>query len=217
MIDFTTLTIVDYAVVFVLFMSAVFSTLRGMTREFLGLLGWVVSVVVANYAKPLLEDPIADLINADGLSAALAWGLPFAATVIIWFLLASLLSPGLTRAGLGSLDRWLGVIFGVARGYLLVLLAFIVAVLALEGENKLPATIQNAQSTPLFSQSAQYFASLQYFASFMPDDYNDKLSSSLIDHKGVNATAAEAIDNMIDNDADIVKKPLELLNDEKTN
>ena len=74
MIDFTTLTIVDYAVVFVLFMSAVFSTLRGMTREFLGLLGWVVSVVVANYAKPLLEDPIADLINADGLSAALAWG-----------------------------------------------------------------------------------------------------------------------------------------------
>ena len=211
MIDFTTLTIVDYAVVFVLFMSAVFSTLRGMTREFLGLFGWVVSVVVANYAKPLLEDPIADLINADGLSAALAWGLPFAATVIIWFLLASLLSPGLTRAGLGSLDRWLGVIFGVARGYLLVLLAFIGAVFALEGENQLPATIQNAQSTPLFSQSAQYFAS------FMPDDYNDKLSSSLIDHKGVNATAAEAIDNMIDNGADIVKKPLELLNDEKTN
>ena len=125
MIDFTTLTIVDYTVVFVLFMSAVFSTLRGMTREFLGLLGWVVSVVVANYTKPLLEDPIADLIKADGLSAALAWGLPFAATVIIWFLLASLLSPGLTRAGLGSLDRWLGVIFGVARGYLLVLLAFI--------------------------------------------------------------------------------------------
>ena len=83
--------------------------------------------------------------------------------------------------------------------------------LALEGENKLPVTIQNAQSTPLFSQSAQYFAS------FMPDDYNDKLLSSLTDHKGVDSTATEAIDNMIDNGADIVKKPLELLNDEKTN
>ena len=45
-----------------------------MTREFLGLLGWIVSVVVANYAKPLLENPIADLINADGLSLDLAWG-----------------------------------------------------------------------------------------------------------------------------------------------
>ena len=211
MIDVTTLTIVDYAVVFVLFISAVFSTLRGMTREFLGLLGWIVSVVAANYAKPLLEDPIADLVNAEGLSAALAWVLPFATTVIIWFLLASLLSPGLTRAGLGSLDRWLGVIFGVARGYLLVLFAFIGAVLALEGEKKLPATIQNAQSTPLFSYSEQHFAS------FMPDDYSYKLLSNLIDHKGVNATAAETIDNMIDNGADILKKPLKLLNDEKTN
>ena len=211
MIDVTTLTIVDYSVVFVLFISAVFATLRGMTREFLGLLGWIVSVVVANYAKPLLENPIADLINADGLSAALAWGLPFGATVIVWFLFASLLSPGLTRAGLGSLDRWLGVIFGVARGYLLVLLAFIVAVIALEGENKLPTTIQNAQSTPFFSLSAQHFAR------FMPDDYSDKLLSSLINHTGVNNTATKAIDNMIDNGSDILKKSLELLNNEKTN
>ena len=211
MIDFTALTVVDYAVVFVLIVSAIFSTLRGMTREFLGLLGWVVAVVVANYARPLLEDPIADMINADGLSAALAWGLPFAATVIIWFLLASLLSPGLTRAGLGSLDRWLGVIFGLARGYLLVLLAFIGAVLAVEGENNLPATIQNAQCATLFSQSAQYFAE------FMPDDYSDKLSSNLIDHTGDAATAAETIEKMVDDGAAIIKKPLELLNDEKSN
>jgi membrane protein required for colicin V production len=211
MIDITAFTIFDYAVVFVLVISAVFSTLRGMTREFMGLLGWVVSVLIANYTKPLLEDPIADLMNADGLNAALAWGLPFVATAIIWFLLASLLSPGLTRAGLGSLDKWLGVIFGMARGYLLALLVFIGAVLALEGENKLPANIQNAQSMPLFSQSAQYFMS------FMPDDYSDKLSSSLMDHKSANAPITETMDNILDNSADILKKPLELLNDEKTN
>jgi membrane protein required for colicin V production len=209
MIAFTSLTIVDYAVVAVLFMSAVFSTLRGMTREFLGLLGWVVSVLVANYAKPLLEDPITDLINADGLSAALAWGIPFAATVITWFLLASILSPGLTRAGLGSLDRWLGVFFGLARGYLLVLFAFIAAVLAIEGENKLPATIQNAQSTPIFSRTAQYFAKL------MPVEIYKKLSSNLVNHTGEYTTAAEKIEKMKDNGARILKKPLELLNDEK--
>ena len=211
MIEFTSLTIVDYAVFFVLFMSAVFSTLRGMTREFLGLLGWVVSVVVANYAKPLLENPITDLINADGLSAALAWGIPFAATVIIWFLIASILSPGLTRAGLGSLDRWLGVFFGLTRGYLLVLLAFIGAVLAIEGENKLPATIQNAQTTPIFSKTAQYFAK------FMPDEIHKKLSSNLINHTGAYTTATDKIEKIKNNGARILKKPLELLNDEKTN
>ena len=211
MINFTELTFVDYAVTMVLITSAIFSILRGMTREFLGLVGWVVSVVIAHFARPVLEDPIADVINADGLSGALAWGLPFAATVIVWFLLASLLSPGLTRAGLGSLDRWFGVIFGLIRGYLLVLFAFIVAVLLLEGESKVPEPLLEAQSTPIMSQS------VRYFAQYAPDDYADKLISNLSDHNSLGADAAKIMNNMMDSGVEMVKKPLELLNDEKSN
>ena len=211
MIDFTALTFVDYTVILVLITSAIFSILRGMTREFLGLIGWVVSVVVAHFVRPVLEDPIADVINAEGLSGALAWGLPFAATVIVWFLLASLLSPGLTRAGLGSLDRWFGVIFGLIRGYLLVLFAFIVAVLLLEGESKLPEALQKAQSTPIMRQSARHFAQ------YAPDDYADKLISNLSDHNSFGAEAARTMNNMMDSGTEMVKKPLELLHDEKPN
>ena len=53
MIDFTALTVVDYAVVFVLFVSAIFSTLRHDPRIFGAWL--VVAVVVANYARPFLK------------------------------------------------------------------------------------------------------------------------------------------------------------------
>tara|TARA_A100001015_G_scaffold55971_1_gene61544 strand:+ start:782 stop:1417 length:636 start_codon:yes stop_codon:yes gene_type:complete len=211
MIDFTALTFVDYVVILVLITSAIFSILRGMTREFLGLVGWVVSVVVAHFARPVLNDPIAEVISAEGLSGALAWGLPFAATVIVWFLLASLLSPGLTRAGLGSLDRWFGVIFGLIRGYLLVLFAFIGAVLLLEGESKLPESLLEAQSTPIMSQSARYFAQ------YAPDDYANKLISNLSDHNSLGAEAAKTMNNMMDSGTEMVKKPLELLNDEKSN
>jgi membrane protein required for colicin V production len=211
MIDFAALTFVDYAVILVLITSAIFSILRGMTREFLGLIGWVVSVVVAHFARPVLEDPIADVINAEGLSGALAWGLPFAATVIVWFLLASLLSTGLTRTGLGSLDRWFGFIFGLVRGYLLVLFAFIVAVLLLEGESKLPETLQKAQSTPIMSQSARYFAQ------YAPDDYADKLISNLSDHNSLGAEAAKTMSNMMNGGTKMIRKPLELLDDEKPN
>ena len=211
MIDFTALTFIDYAVILVLITSAIFSILRGMTREFLGLVGWVVSVVVAHFARPVLEGPIADVINAEGLSEALAWGLPFAATVIVWFLLASLVSPGLTRAGLGSLDRWFGVIFGLIRGYLLVLVAFIGAVLLLEGESKLPESLLEAQSTPIISQSARYFAQ------YTPNAYADKLISNLSDHNSLGAEAAKTMNKVMDSGIEMVKKPLELLNDEKSN
>jgi membrane protein required for colicin V production len=211
MIDFTALTFVDYAVFLVLIVSAVFSTLRGMTREFLGLAGWVVSVLIANFTKPVLEGPITDIIEAERLSAALAWALPFAASVIIWFLLASLLSPGLTRAGLGSLDRWFGVIFGFIRGYFLVLLAFVGAVIALEGETKLPTTIKDAQSTPIFSQGARFFSA------FVPEDYRDQLLSNLVVHDTDTMPQSSRIDSVLETGGEIIKKPLELLGDEKTN
>ena len=45
--DFTALNFVDYAILVVLAISAILSTLRGMTREALGLVGWVISVIVA--------------------------------------------------------------------------------------------------------------------------------------------------------------------------
>jgi membrane protein required for colicin V production len=211
MIEFAALTFVDYAVILVLITSAIFSILRGMTREFLGLIGWIVSVVVAHFARPVLEDPIADMINAKGVGVALAWGLPFAATVISWFLLASLLAPALTRAGLGSLDRWFGVIFGLIRGYLLVLFAFIAAVMLLEGESKLPDALQKAQSTSIMSQS------VRYFAQYAPDDYADKLISNLSDHNSLGAEATQTMNNMMDSGTEMLKKPLKLLTDEKTN
>ena len=209
MIEFSELTVIDLSVVLVLVTSVIFSTLRGMTRELLGLIGWAISVIVANYTQPVLKEHLYSLINADELSTALAWAVPFALTVILWFMLASLLSPGLTRAGLGRLDRWLGIVFGLIRGYFLVLLAFIGAVLALEGENKLPEVIQEAKSTPVFSNSARYFAR------FAPDDYRNKLSSSLSDHGSFGANVSKTVDDMINNSAEIVKKPFELLSDEK--
>ena len=169
MIDFSVLNLVDYAVVVVLVVSALFSTLRGMTREFLGILGWVISVFVAKLSAPALEPVIADIINIEGLSAALSWALPFAITVVVWFVIASLMSPGLKRAGLGSLDRWLGVVFGLARGYVIVLIAYMTAVVALDGESKLPNIVTEAYSTPYMRQSVLSLSGV------IPEDMRDRL------------------------------------------
>ena len=169
MIDFSVLNLVDYAVVIVLVVSALFSTLRGMTREFLGILGWVISVFVAKLSAPALEPVIADIINIEGLSAALSWALPFAITVVVWFVIASLMSPGLKRAGLGSLDRWLGVVFGLARGYVIVLIAYMTAVVALDGESKLPNIVTEAYSTPYMRQSVHSLSGV------IPEDMRDRL------------------------------------------
>ena len=87
MIDFSTITLVDYGVVLVLVISAIMATLRGMTREILGLAGWIISFFMANYSAPRLGGAINDTLNLGGFGDALGWGIPFAATVVISFII----------------------------------------------------------------------------------------------------------------------------------
>ncbi len=210
MIDLTTITFFDYTVVLILLFSAIFSTLRGMTREFLGLVGWAISVLVAHLVKPVLEGPIVDLTRAEGLSAILAWTIPFVLTVIVWFILASILSPGLTRAVLGSLDRWLALGFGLIRGYFLVVLAFVGAVIALGSEAKLYDAIKDAQSTPIISKSARFLAGLG------TENQRKQLLSKLSLHDMDSMPLSSTIDSAIATGKKITEKPMELLSDEKT-
>jgi membrane protein required for colicin V production len=212
MIDFATLTLVDYGIFLVLILSAILSTLRGMTRELLGLTGWVVSILVANFTSPMIETPIADFLQVKGLGVALAWALPFAAAVVIWFILASLLAPGLKRVGFGSLDRWLGVLFGFTRGFGLVLIVFVAAVFAAEGEDNLPDIVKESQSSPALSRSAYYFSG------FVPKDYREKLIDNLT-YRAPLATnsVSQGFDAPVKAGKDALDSGMNLFSDEKAN
>lgn len=209
MIDFTTLTLIDYGIFFILLLSALLSILRGITREILGLAGWVVSFFVANYSQPLIRNHIIDFLQVKGLGEALAWGLPFGASVVIWFILSSLISPGLKRVGFGSFDRWLGILFGLTRGYGLVLIVFTGAVL-LESEDNLPKMVKDSQSRPLLSISAHYFST------FAPEEHREQLINKLT-YQGPMKMTTDKVKTpnsfIKKNDSESMK----LLDDEKTN
>ena len=210
--DIAALNFVDYAIIVVLVVSGLMSTLRGMTREALGLAGWPLSILVAKFTAPYLEPVILDIITVDGLSQALAWALPFAVTVVIWFILASLLSPGLKRAGLGALDRWLGVIFGLVRGFLIVLIAYTTAAVAVDGEDKLPTQVSEAQFAPIMRASATTLSVV------IPTEMRDRILQN------VPASEIDGVDDIIENiEAPVtegnsaITDGLELLSDETDN
>ena len=212
MIDFATLTLVDYGIFLVLILSAILSTLRGMTRELLGLAGWVASILVANFTSPMIEAPISEFLQVKGLSVALAWALPFATSVVVWFILASLLAPGLKRVGFGSLDRWLGGLFGLIRGFGLVLIVFVAAVFAAEGEDNLPDIVKDSHSSPALSRSAYYFSG------FVPKDYRKKLIDNLTYRAPLTASSvSQGFDIPIEADKDALDNGMNLLSDEKAN
>ena len=168
-IDISALNILDYAIIIILVVSAILSTLRGMTREALGLVGWPIAIFVAKYSAPVIEPIIVSVIKVGGIGKALSWALPFAVVVVLWFVISSVLAPGLKRAGLGALDRWLGVIFGLIRGYVIVLLTYAVAVVIMEGENNLPKQVGEAAFNPYVR------ASVISLSAMAPDDMRSRI------------------------------------------
>ena len=173
--DLAAINIVDFVAIIVLVVSGGLATLRGMTREIMGLAGWPISIVSARLIAPYLEPLLTDLIRVEGISQALAWGIPFIVVVVLWFVFASLVSPGLSKAGLGSLDRWLGFLFGLIRGFVIVLVIYASAVVAAEGEDNLPGLVTDAQITPALRESAHLMSGV------LPPDMREQLIENLPD------------------------------------
>ena len=205
--DLSALTLIDYGAIILLLISGGLATLRGMTRELLGLAGWPLSFIAAKLSAPYLEPVLTDLIRIEGISAALAWGAPFVIIVIFWFAFASLASPGLSKAGLGGLDRWLGFLFGLIRGFLIVLMIYVAAVVVAEGEDKLPGMVADAAVTPALRDSAHLMSGL------LPADMRDRIINNLPDA----SETTEDIKNTSDSIGEAGSAGLELLEDETAN
>jgi len=112
----------DYAFLGVLAASIAWGVWRGLVREMLSLAGWVIAFLCAN----LLAGPLSEYISAamqPELRILFAWLGIFAVVALAAGLVAMLLGRMIKAIGLATTDRWMGALFGLARG-LLIMLAF---------------------------------------------------------------------------------------------
>ena len=144
--EFTSLNYVDYLAIAILFISAMLSTIRGMTREFLGLVGWFVAIFIAKLSSPVLIPPLDSFISVSSIITPISWIIPFFAAFIVWYVFASVVSPGLSRAGLGALDGGMGVFFGLARGAVIIVLCYLVLVFLFGGEKQTPNVVRESNT-----------------------------------------------------------------------
>ncbi|WP_135505326.1 CvpA family protein [Roseovarius aestuariivivens] len=126
-------TIIDGIVALVIVLSALLAYSRGLVREALAIAGWVIAAILAFIFAPQVEplvkevpvvgDFIADSCELSMIAAATAI---FAVALIATSLITPLFSSLVQRSALGGIDQGLGFLFGVARGVLLVAIAYFV-------------------------------------------------------------------------------------------
>lgn len=126
-------TLVDGGVLAVIILSAILAYARGLVREMLSIAGWVVAAFAAFAFAPAVEPLMREIpVLRDVLGTNCELGLiaGFAAVFAIALVIVSLFTPLLAGAvqnsALGPVDQGLGLLFGVARGALLVIIALVV-------------------------------------------------------------------------------------------
>ena len=126
-------TLIDGIVAIIVVLSALLAYSRGFVREAMAIVGWIAAAILAFIFAPSVEPLIKEIqivreIFADSCELALiaAFAVVFAGALIIVSFFTPLFSSLVRRSALGGIDQGFGFLFGVARGILLVAIAFFV-------------------------------------------------------------------------------------------
>lgn len=109
----------DFTVIAILLVSLLLGLWRGLVYEALSLAGWPIAFVLSR----LFAGSVAPMMpgSQETMRMALAYVVVFVAVLIVWSVLAWLLSKLVKAVGLGWLDRSLGAVFGILRGVLVII------------------------------------------------------------------------------------------------
>lgn len=122
------LTYLDAALVALAILSGLLAMYRGLTREILSILSWIVAAGAVAYFvlyhRAVAQD-IAQQIGAPVQVAQVAVGaVLFVMVLIVVHLITSKISDTILDSNIGMIDRILGLAFGVARGFILIVIPF---------------------------------------------------------------------------------------------
>lgn len=165
------MTWVDAAALLIIVLSAAFSMVRGFVREVLGVGAWVGAAWAGVRFYALVLPEIDSIMPASMKHFALyvAMAVIFIVVLIVLSLVSALLGGLVRDSPLSTLDRSLGLVFGVARGAVIICLAYIALSVGV-AQSEWPAPVVNARFLPAAYQGASILVG------FLPQMYRPKVA-----------------------------------------
>jgi len=141
----------DLAILGILTISSVVSLLRGFISEVMSLVVWVAAFFVATTGAGIAAEQLLYGIDLPQARLGVAFTGLFLLALTVGGMITWLIRYMVRRTGLGSTDKMLGLVFGLARGVLLV-----TALVLLAGLTALPKTDwwQASKTLPPFERTA---------------------------------------------------------------
>ncbi len=130
----------DWFILVVLTASGLISLARGFTKEFLSLFLWIFAFIAAVSLEFIATPKINEFIGNEEISKILSYVVVFMVSIILGGIFIKFISSLIKWSGASGFDKFLGVLFGLARGLIVLFVIFLL----------LPSSIK---STDLINQS----------------------------------------------------------------
>jgi membrane protein required for colicin V production len=121
------MTTFDWIVIAIVVLSTLIAFARGVVRELIALAAWIAGIVGAVLFTPTVGAMLPEIAGHPAVRYVVAFLLIFIGALVLGALIAWPLSRAIRAAGLGFVDRFLGSLFGLARGIALMLAFVFVA------------------------------------------------------------------------------------------
>jgi membrane protein required for colicin V production len=111
----------DWVIIAILTISSLISLKRGFVKEALSLAIWVIAFAVASWFSPKLSPLLIPYLDTPSLRQMAAFAGLFVVTLIVGAAVNYLLSTLIKATGLSGTDKMLGVLFGLLRGLIIIM------------------------------------------------------------------------------------------------
>ncbi|MCS0493640.1 CvpA family protein [Ancylobacter mangrovi] len=154
------MTLLDIILVAVMVISGLLAMVRGLVREVFAIASWVIAAGVTLYAYPLALPYAKQYIANDTFAMAATVAAVFLITLLIVSLITVRISDLVLDSRIGALDRTLGFIFGLARGFLIMVVAFLFFNWLVQNEQGQPGWIRDARSRVVLQNAGDWLISI---------------------------------------------------------
>ena len=157
------ITILDLALLAVMLISGLLAMVRGFMREILSIASWAAAAIATLYAYPKLEPVAKQYFTNDTVAKGVAIAAVFLGTLLVVSIITVKISDMILDSRVGALDRTLGFLFGLARGLIIVVVAFLFFAWLVPTKTQ-PAWVANAKSKVVLQSTGDWLMSM------LPDD-----------------------------------------------
>ena len=158
------ITLLDILLLVVMLISGLLAMIRGFMREILSIAAWAISAIAAIYFASRLAPIVKSNINVGDTPAnAIAAAAVFLVVLLLVSIITVRISDMMLDSRVGALDRTLGFLFGLARGLIIVVVAFLFFAWLVPDRSQ-PEWVKSAKSRVVLQSTGQWLMSM------LPDD-----------------------------------------------